>query len=109
MGCQPPLIPHLGGPLISPLIPPFPGPLALEKSAVRTPEDVARMVPSQALGWGVQRIAPELGSARNSAKTFLRTGEWRPSAPRLPSALGHDRAGSLRSCVHPRLLASVQH
>jgi hypothetical protein len=46
------------------LPPPFPGPLAVERSALRTPDDVARMLQLHALGWGVRRIARELGCAK---------------------------------------------
>ena len=45
------------------LPPPFPGPLTVERSALRTPDDVDRMLQLHALGWGVKRIARELGCA----------------------------------------------
>ena len=47
------------------LPPPFPGPLTVERSALRTPDDVDRMLQLHALGWGVKRIARELGCAKN--------------------------------------------
>ena len=53
---------------MSPLIPSFPGPLTVERSPLRTPDDVARMLQLHALGWGVKRIARELGCAKNTVK-----------------------------------------
>ncbi len=61
--------------------PPFPGPLAAERSPLRTPDDVARMLQLQALGWGAKRIARELGCAKNTVKKYLAQREWRPGAP----------------------------
>ena len=63
------------------LPPPFPGPLAVERSALRTPDDVARMLQLHALGWGVKRIARELGCAKNTVKKYVTQGDWRPAAP----------------------------
>ena len=66
---------------MSPLIPSFPGPLTVERSALRTPDDVARMLQLHALGWGVKRIARELGCAKNTVKKYVGQGDWRPPAP----------------------------
>jgi transposase len=66
--------------------PPFPGPLTAERSPLRTPDDVARMLQLHALGWGVKRIARELGCAKNTVKRYLAQGAWRPPAP--PARVG---------------------
>ena len=63
------------------LPPPFPGPLAVERSALRTPDDVDRMLQLHALGWGIKRIARELGCAKNTVKKYVDQGDWRPAAP----------------------------
>ncbi|MHB1299192.1 MAG: IS21 family transposase [Gemmatimonadaceae bacterium] len=66
--------------------PPFPGPLAAERFSLRTPDDVARMLQLHALGWGVKRIARELGCAKNTVKKYLAHGAWRPATP--PTRMG---------------------
>ena len=63
------------------LPPPFPGPLPVERSPLRTPDDVDRMLQLHALGWGVKRIARELGCAKNTVKKYVGQGDWRPAAP----------------------------
>ncbi len=45
---------------------PFPGPLTAERLPLRTPDDVARMLQLHTPGWGVKRIARELGCAKNT-------------------------------------------
>jgi transposase len=67
-------------------VPPFPGPLTAERSPLRTPDDVARMLQLHALGWGVKRIARELGCAKNTVKKYVTQGAWRPPAP--PARVG---------------------
>lgn len=55
---------------------------------MKTPDDVAAMRRLHTLGWGVRRIAGELGISPNTVRRHLRTGEWR--AYRTP-----DRASAL--------------
>jgi transposase len=45
---------------------------------MKTPDDVSSMARLKALGWGVKRIAAELGCSKNTVKRWLRYGEWRP-------------------------------
>lgn len=55
---------------------------------MKTPDDIAAMRRLHALGWGVRRIAKELGVSPNTVRRHLRTGEWRPfNTPDRPSAL----------------------
>ena len=53
----------------------------MERSALRTPDDVDRMLQLHALGWGVKRIARELGYVKNTVKKCATQGDWRPAAP----------------------------
>ena len=55
---------------MSHLPPPFPGLLTVERSPLRTPYYVDRMLQLHALGWGVKRIARELGCAKNTVKSM---------------------------------------
>ena len=63
------------------LPPPFPGPLTAERCPLRTPDDVAHMLQLHALGWGVKRIARELGCAKNTVNKYVTQGAWRAAAP----------------------------
>jgi transposase len=45
---------------------------------MQTPEAVAAMRRLYELGWGVRRIAGELGCSRNTVKRHLRQGGWAP-------------------------------
>lgn len=52
------------------------------------PEDVAAMVRLHELGWGLRRIAGELGVSRNTVKRYVRQGGWAPyQTPERPGAL----------------------
>lgn len=42
------------------------------------PQEVQRMLALQALGWGAKRISRELGCSRNTVRSYLRQGAWRP-------------------------------
>lgn len=42
------------------------------------PHEVQRMLALQALGWGTKRISRELGCSRNTVRSYLRHGAWRP-------------------------------
>jgi transposase len=55
---------------------------------MKTSDDVAAMLRLHALGWGVRRIARELGVSPNTVRRHLRAGAW--SAYRTP-----DRPGRL--------------
>ncbi|MDO9170612.1 MAG: IS21 family transposase [bacterium] len=55
---------------------------------MKTPDDVAAMRRLHALGWGVRRIAHELGISPNTVRRHLRAGEWRSyQTPERESAL----------------------
>jgi len=57
----------------------------LRRDEMRTPDDVTAMVKLKDLGWGVKRIAGELGCSKNTVKRWLRLGGWRPCT--VPSRL----------------------
>jgi len=61
------------------------------REQMRTPDDVSAMIRLKQLGWGVKRIALELGCSKNTVKRWLGLGSWRSSAsPGRPSKLaGH--------------------
>lgn len=82
------------------LPPPFPGPLAVERSALRTPDDVDRMLQLHALGWGVKRIARELGCAKNTVKQYVTQGDWRPAAPVVRVGVLDALQPWLAACFH---------
>jgi transposase len=42
------------------------------------PDDVAAMLRLHAAGWGVKRIAAELGCSKNTVKRYIRQGGWKP-------------------------------
>ena len=82
------------------LPPPFPGPLTVERSPLRTPDDVARMLQLHALGWGVKRIARELGCAKNTVKKYVGQGVWRPPAPLARVGVLDALQPGLAACFH---------
>lgn len=43
---------------------------------MRTPDDVSAMIKLRDLGWGVKRIAGELGCSKNTVKRWLGIGGW---------------------------------
>ena len=43
---------------------------------MRTPDEVAAMLRLRALGWGVRRIAAELGCSRETVRRYLAAGGW---------------------------------
>lgn len=43
---------------------------------MQTPEDVAAMLRLKALGWGVRRIADELGCSHMTVRRYLAEGGW---------------------------------
>ncbi len=55
---------------------------------MRTQADVALMLRLKGLGWGLKRIAGELGYSRKTVRSWLAQGEWRPYAsPSRPKKL----------------------
>ena len=82
------------------LSPPFPGPLTVERSALRTPDDVARMLQLHSLGWGVKRIARELGCAKNTVKKYVTQGDWRAPAPAARVGVLDALQPWLTACFH---------
>jgi transposase len=59
---------------------------------MQTPQDVAVMQRLRALGWGLKRIARELGVSKNTVRRHLGAGGWRP----------------YRAPVRPRWLAGLE-
>ena len=47
---------------------------------MKAPDDVSAMLKLKALGWGVKRIAAELGCSKHTVKRWLGLGGWRPCA-----------------------------
>ena len=47
---------------------------------MKAPDDVSAMLKLKALGWGVKRIAAELGCSKHTVKRWLALGGWRPCA-----------------------------
>jgi hypothetical protein len=46
------------------------------REAMQTPEEVAAMLRLKALGWGVRRIAGELGCSHMTVRRYLAEGGW---------------------------------
>jgi len=46
------------------------------REAMQTPEEVAAMLRLKALGWGVRRIAGELGCSHMTVRRYLAAGGW---------------------------------
>jgi predicted transcriptional regulator len=59
---------------------------------MRERDEVAAMIRLKALGWGVRRIARELGCSHMTVRRYLAAGGWTPyRTPDRPSALaGHE-------------------
>ena len=61
---------------------------------MRTQADVALMLRLKGLGWGLKRIAGELGYSRKTVRSWLAQGEWRPYAsPSRPKSSTVYRTG----------------
>lgn len=59
-----------------------------EGEAMKMPEDVEVMKALYARGWGVKRIAGELGISKNTVKRYLKLEQWSPyGQPSRPSKL----------------------
>jgi transposase len=55
---------------------------------MREPDEVAAMIRLKALGWGVRRIAQELGCSHTTVRRYLAAGGWTPyRTPERASAL----------------------
>src|ERR1700741_1135169 len=48
------------------------------REVMQTPEEVAAMLRLKALGWGVRRIAKELGCSHMTVRRYLSEGGWVP-------------------------------
>jgi len=58
------------------------------RDVMRTPEEVAAMLRLHALGWGVRRIATELGCSHMTVRRYLEAGGWTPAkVPPRPKTL----------------------
>src|SRR3954462_12028524 len=58
------------------------------REAMQTPEEVAAMLRRKALGWGVRRIAAELGCSHMTVRRYLAEGGWAAyRTPRRAKAL----------------------
>ena len=62
------------------------------RQVMKTPDDVATMVRLKACGWGIKRIAAELGYSHHTVKHYVKAGGAVPfKAPKRPKALdGHE-------------------
>lgn len=61
-----------------------------KEEMMRTPEAVAAMQRLYELGWGLRRIAEELGCSRNTVKHYVHQGGWVPyRSPQRPRKLAH--------------------
>jgi transposase len=60
-------------------------PPEMRREAMRTPDDVSVMLRLHELGWGLKRIALELGCSRNTVRRYLAQGGWEDcrSRPRV--------------------------
>src|SRR5437667_12750908 len=47
------------------------------REVMQTPDEVAAMLRLKALGWGVRRIAGELGCSHMTVRRYLSEGGWR--------------------------------
>ncbi len=55
---------------------------------MKTPDDVAAMVRLKACGWGIKRIAAELGCSHHTVKHYVKAGGAEPfKAPKRPKVL----------------------
>jgi transposase len=50
----------------------------LRREVMQTPEEVAAMLRLKALGWGIKRIARELGCSHMTVRHYVAQGGWRP-------------------------------
>ena len=48
------------------------------REVMRTPDEVSAMLALKQRGWGVKRIAAELGCSKNTVRRWIRHGGWRP-------------------------------
>ena len=62
------------------------------RSLMRVPDEVAAMLHLHRLGWGLRRIAREVGCSPTTVRRYLTSGGWAPyRAPERPRALaGHE-------------------
>ena len=60
------------------LVQPVPQGELLRREVMQTPEEVAAMLRLKALGWGIKRIARELGCSHMTVRHYVAQGGWRP-------------------------------
>jgi transposase len=65
--------------------------LGMRGGRMREPDDVAAMVRLHGLGWGIRRIAAELGCSHMTVRRYVAAGEWAPYrvAERVAALDGH--------------------
>lgn len=75
---------------------------------LQTPEAVSAMARLWALGWGIKRIARELGCRKNTVRHYLRQGGWQPyRRPGRPNQLRGLESWLAASCQPHRGNADV--
>lgn len=64
----------------------------LRGQVMKTPDDVSEMLRLKACGWGVKRIARELGCSHHTVKSYVRAGGVKPfkAPPRRKLLDGHE-------------------
>jgi uncharacterized protein YjcR len=45
---------------------------------MKAPDEVSAMLRLKGLSWGSKRISAELGCSRNTVRSWLARGDWRP-------------------------------
>ena len=68
------------------------------RDVMKAPDEVSAMLRLKALGWGLKRIAAELGCARNAVRRWLAEGDWRACA----SASRSKKLGGLSDWIAER-------
>ena len=62
------------------------------REVMQTPDEVAAMLRLKSLGWGIKRIAHELGCSHMTVRHYVAQGDWVP----------------YRGAVRPRALAGLE-
>src|ERR1051326_5428489 len=60
------------------------------REVMQTPEEVAAMLRLKALGWGIRRIAKELGCSHMTVRRYVAEGGWVPYRGRPRALAGHE-------------------
>jgi transposase len=72
----------------------------LRRDSMQAPEDVAVMQRLRALGWGVKRIARELGVSKNTVRRHLHAGRWMPYRQPMRDRRLAGLEGWLKECFY---------